>query len=189
MISPEVSNPGEWTIRQWLSSVQAPCAAWAGGSVAALTAAQAWALLGMVTGVSLRGRRAPALLALLNQTQDRGESLIALAQKDTESFQRYLTTRSVEDLNSAISTPLDVAKQCLVGLAAVSQILPHVKPSLKADLKMAVRLLQAALLGSMDNARTNCCALPDHLQRDWFSKIQSLSDESQRLIQSLDSIM
>lgn len=153
----------------------------AGGAALALAGASAAALMSLTCHTTLGGSTSPDEQAVLSACQLQSEQLSAriqhLIDEDVRAYRAV--TRSLrlpqatpdqhaerqraldQALAYASEIPLEVVRACLDILDLVVRIEPSVSPPVMGDLAAAVHLAEAAIKGSLRNARINTGAMAD----------------------------
>ena len=153
----------------------------AGGAALALAGASAAALMSLTCHTGLSSSTSPDEQAVLSACQLQSEQLSAriqhLIDEDVRAYRAV--TRSLrlpqatpdqhaerrraldQALAHASEIPLEVARACLDILDLAVRIEPSVSPPVMGDLAAAVHLAEAAIKGSLRNARINAGTMAD----------------------------
>lgn len=153
----------------------------AGGAALALAGASAAALVSLTChaglGDSDLGAEHEALRACQVRSADLSERIQKLIDQDVHAYravlqalrmpqatddQRRARQTSLDDaLARASEVPLEVARASLEILALAVRLEPSVRPVVVGDLAASVHLAEAAIRGSLRNARVNAGAMVD----------------------------
>lgn len=185
---------------QWLELLASGEPVWAGGSAAAVAAAQGWALLAMATRIIAKrliseSSQHRALVETALEHEAQSLQLLAAAGKDAYSVSLVFSSRPnsparQQALKWAIEVPIAVAEHCLAGLDQLLTLMPVAPKALRPDLYVAFGLLKIGLQASLTNAQTNIRLLDDN--RETADRITALKKRSahtvDRVRQGLASI-
>jgi methenyltetrahydrofolate cyclohydrolase len=169
------------SLGSFLANLAGPSSEPAGGAALALAAAAAAALVSLSCHSGGRSARDTGLAQTFAATQARSETLMARVQglidddvhayRDvTQSLRLPHDTQATgthrrEALDCALvgatDVPLAVAQTALDTIDLALDTAPHLDSPVRGDLAAAVHLAQAAIAGSLYNARTNARALTD----------------------------
>lgn len=149
------NEAGTMSLSEWIDRVAEPRPLYAGGSALAFTAAQAWALLAMVTGILEKRGGSVMDPAAGSRAKENAHALIELAHQDAQFFQQAWTTRTQDSWYDAIMVSVRVVELCIEGLDWTKVLHRVVPDAMQPDLSAVRLLLDGAGQGSLDNARAN----------------------------------
>jgi methenyltetrahydrofolate cyclohydrolase len=166
-----MNSVAELTLGAYLERLASGDAAPGGGAVAALTGAQAAALLSMAQAISSKNKSASATLVGCGELEGVRHRLLALATQDGEAFAQVLAAyqlpKSTSDeqrarsvavenaLHFATEVPLEVMSEVAALWPAIETTVASVKASVVSDVAIAVELWAAALAAARHNVRIN----------------------------------
>ena len=156
-----------------------------GGAASALSLAQAYALLLMVSRLTLKSKKLQEHHAVVQPLLDpltRGfQRAQALIQEDTEAFNQVMTAlrmpRSTDEekrtrrealqqaLKRAAEVPLETLRQAVQTLEPAAVLLEHGNPNALSDVGTALQQARAALVGAELNVRINLAGIKDEAYR------------------------
>jgi formiminotetrahydrofolate cyclodeaminase len=152
------------TLRAFAEAVAAATPAPGGGAVAAVTAALAAALTGMVGRLALprAGESSAALSQLVDATDRLRQRLLELAEEDQAAFQAVVQARRARDeaaiaraWRRATEVPAEVIRCAAEVVQFARRVAREGPPSALGDAVMAAMLAAAAAAGSMVNLKLN----------------------------------
>ncbi len=152
-----------------------------GGAASALSLAQAYALLLMVSRLTLKSKKLQehhaAVQPLLDPLTRGFQRAQALIHEDTEAFNQVMaafrmpkTTDEEKQarreaiqkaLKRAAEVPLETMQQALQTLEPAAVLLDHGNPNALSDVGVALQQARAALLGAELNVRINLASIKD----------------------------
>jgi glutamate formiminotransferase len=176
----------------FVTAVAAPTATPGGGSVSALAGALAAALGEMVCGLTLRRKSFEAHYAQLEAARARltglRERLLANIDRDARSYEavmaayklpktseseQALRRQAIEEASkNAASVPLETTELTVEVARLLDGLRPPsggTIPQAASDVAVALRLIQAAKSGAIENVRAN---LPTIQDKDWIRQIE-----------------
>lgn len=162
-------------LTELIDALAAATPAPAGGSAAAVTAAQGAALLAMAADITrARGARTPVadadLAAMSRQARVHAHALLGLAKADGDAFLALLAARRAPDAGpqtparaqrAVIDVPLAVCRICLELLQQAGALAPVYRASVAPDAWAGVQLIMAGARISLANAQLNVRAEGD----------------------------
>jgi formiminotetrahydrofolate cyclodeaminase len=169
------------TIGQYLDELASAAPAPGGGAVAALHAAQAAALVGMVCNLTLGNERYAAAAATMRDVRDAADGLraraLALAEQDAAAYaavagayhlprateaERASRTDAIQAaLRDATAVPLDTAELAAQVIELCGRIVDSSNPSVLSDVGVAAVSAGAALHSAGLNVRVNLALMKD----------------------------
>ncbi len=154
-----------FTLKEFLDALSQKVPVPGGGSVAALCAANAAALLSMVANYSLGRQKSKGAEARLVKALAKSEALrdrfLDLVDLDAEAYMKVVNARlgtahqKTAAKKQAASVPKEVAKLCRQAIELTPVLVKDGNPSLLSDVEVAVELLFAAYKSAMINVRVN----------------------------------
>ncbi len=192
---------GEYPIRTFLDALAARESTPGGGGAAALTGAQAAALISMVVNFTLGPQKyaavADAMSAYLAQSEALRHELLALADRDVAAFGAvaacYGMARSTEAekaartaalqqaLKGAAEVPFTTAEKALAILLLAAPIGRDGNTNVVSDVATALYLAYAALQSAIVNVNINLKFIKDeHYVAIWTAKRDALLAEAQQ---------
>jgi formiminotetrahydrofolate cyclodeaminase len=199
------------SVRSFLVKLAARSPEPAGGSALALAAASAAALLSLCCDPGDPANGDPALRACLERSEELRTQIQELIDADVDAYRRVvhclgLPQHSPTDqrgrraaLDKALlragDVPLQVAEAGLSLLELAIDAIGPVRTSVLGDLAAAIHLAEAAVKGSLRNARINARALSDEpAARDLLSRatviegrLEILADRAHQALQGRGS--
>ena len=173
------SSPADFladSVKDFVAALAAPTPAPAGGSAAAVTAAQGAALMAMAAAITARGTSAMSAAADLTRAGDQAGAaaarLLALAVEDSAAFQALLAARRAVRSGApaaapaaqaalaaaqrgVVDTPLAVCRTCIQLLDEAAALASHYRASVAPDAWAGAQLVATGARISLDNARIN----------------------------------
>lgn len=173
------------SVRSFLLSLAARNPEPAGGAALAVAGASAAALVSLACHTAHRDPETAAADPIATCHEQSGELLQRiqeLVDEDVRAYEgvrkalsqrrdgdRSQQSRYAQDLDKAlreaVDVPLALAEACLEVLELARQTAPVVKPPVAGDLVAAVHLAEAAIQGSIRNARINASSFEDKAAR------------------------
>lgn len=153
------------TLKEFLDILSKKVPVPGGGSVAALTAANAASLLSMVANYSIDKSSSKRVNARLTKTLEKSEILrkrfLELVDGDAAAYMKVVKARSGTAQQkraakkAAAAVPKETAKLCQKALELAPVLVKGGNSNLLSDVEVAVELLFAAYKSAMINVRVN----------------------------------
>lgn len=162
------------TMSQYLRAVSRASPVWAGGSVAAVTTAQAWALIAMIAGLASRRDQSSTHWApLLTRSRIAQERLLGLAAEDAQTFAAVLKSPQPHLYYQSCRVPLDIRDWALEGLTYLAQeSLRSYRPA-EVDAALAVHLLETVVQAIEEIIQANLPYLLPEAQSAVIDRLKS----------------
>lgn len=182
-----------------------------GGSVAAYAGAQGFALVAMVSRLTLGREKFFAvqdeIRSLLEVAVVKRDRLLGLVEEDTLGFsvvmealglpknsdeEKMLRREALEKATiMAAEIPLQTAKESLAGLREMPSLLTNGNPNAISDMGVAVLMFKSGLEGALYNVQINALGLKSLVTRDaLLTECQAIREEGNRLFEECqDSLM
>jgi glutamate formiminotransferase / formiminotetrahydrofolate cyclodeaminase len=174
------------SLAQFLDDVAAPTATPGGGTVAAIAAALATALVTMVASLSIGKKKYAAHENELREAKRSAEALrrtlMSLARRDGEAFDAVMRARRaapaaespgggpavavVEATLEAARVPLATAEACLEAVELAERVARMGNTNAASDAGVAGLLAAAAAEGALLNVQINLKSLPENADKD-----------------------
>jgi len=196
----------ELTAKGFVEEVAASSPAPGGGSVAALAGAQGFALIAMVTRLTLGREKFKAveqeMKQILATAEAKYQRLLALVDEDTEGFKLVMAALALPketeaekafrrgELESATlkaaEIPLETARLCLEGLGLVPELLSKGNPNALSDMGVAALSLKTGLDGALYNVLINAQGLKEkESKEELLNACTYLREEGNRLAEDV----
>ena len=180
----------ELKVNEFVELVASNSPAPGGGSVAALSAANGVALLGMVARLTVGKKKYAAHDGLMNEILGSADNLkgklVALIDTDTEAFNKVSAVFSMpketdeekaarqkamqEALKSAAEVPYEVMENCLEALKITYNAVGKSNTNAASDLGVAALGLGAGVKGAWLNVKINLSGIKDEAYVDEMTK-------------------
>ncbi|MDA8192659.1 MAG: cyclodeaminase/cyclohydrolase family protein [Thermaerobacter sp.] len=157
-------NAADTTLADWIEQLAHPGPVFAGGSAAAVAAAEGFALLALGAGVMERRGNRPSggpCQGIATDARTRMHQCLQLAGADARAMAAAWRVHP-DDAELArvlpddsLRIPLALAEQSVSGLGLLHKLLQRDAGALVADFRIAALLLRTALIGALGNARAN----------------------------------
>ena len=192
---PDMTKAAQQTIQEFMDSLAAKTSTPGGGGAAALTGAEAAALISMVVNFTV-GRKKYAdveeeMQGYLARSEALRQELLDLIDADAEAFnavsacygmpketeeQKAARTAAMQKaLKGAAQVPYQVAERCLAILRMAEPVGAKGNPNVVSDAATAAYLGQAALLSAIANVSINLKYIKDEaFVQEWAAKRDDL---------------
>jgi methenyltetrahydrofolate cyclohydrolase len=194
----------DMTLREFGLEVASSSPAPGGGSVAAYSGVQGFALVAMVCRLTIGRDKFSAvqdeMKSLLELAEKKQESLLGLVDEDTEGFkvvmealglpknsdeEKALRREALETATlKAAEIPLSTALECLQGLRVISGLLDKGNPNALSDMGVAALMFKSGLEGALYNVQINALGLKsENKKTDLLAQCQALRSEGNTLFE------
>ncbi len=171
----------ELTVKDYLDQLASSSPTPGGGAAAALTGAQAAALVSMVCNLTVGKPKFADVEEIIQHTLERSEALrlalLSMADEDAEAFGQVSAAYTLpkgtpeekaarrealqQALKAAALVPLRVMEACLEVMRLATTAAEKGNPNVISDASVAGILAHAGLLGAADNVRINLKFIKD----------------------------
>lgn len=196
------------TLEGFADEVASSSPAPGGGSVAAYSGAQGFALLAMVCRLTIGRQKFAAvegeMKALLEVAEIKQERLVALVDEDTLGFKAVMDALGLpkeseeekayrrEQMEKATlraaEIPLQTARLCLEGLREVPNLLTKGNPNALSDMGVAALMFKGGLEGALYNVQINAISLKSAEDKNSLLAVAgAIREEGTRLAQDIEN--
>ena len=182
------------TLEGFISSLAAATPAPGGGAVSALSLAQAFALVAMVAGITLKSKKYKDSWELMREVRQKARERMSLALKykeeDEAAFNAVMDAYKLpkdapdrrqkieEALVKAAEVPLATMKLAMEGVELADAIAEHGTKNAVSDAAVAALQLQAGFLGAKLNVLINAGLMKDRAKAlEFYNKAQEMEAE------------
>jgi len=195
------------TLEGFANEVASSSPAPGGGSVAAYSGAQGFALLAMVCGLTLGRPKFAAveedMKTLLEVAVFKQERLLSLVDEDTQGFKAVMEAmglpKATDDEKAqrraqmesatlkAAEIPLQTARLCLEGLREVPGLLTKGNPNALSDMGVAALMFKGGLEGALYNVQINAISLKSDADKNSLQAVAgAMREEGLRLSSTIE---
>lgn len=162
-------------MQDWLDLIARPSPIWAGGSVLAVTCAQAWALLAMIAGLAYKRDRIPGLLDVVERAKLAQSQLLELSEHDATALRQALQKDAPPAAIQAVTeVPLEILRWSIEGArTALHRNLIQYRPA-QFDLKAARALFFTASQALSELVQENARLLPGDSEKALLDRLSEL---------------
>lgn len=162
------------TVSTLLDRIGSASPTWAAGSVLALVAAQAWALVGMIAGLAAKRKTASELLTLTTHADSTAKTLMGLAAQDAEAVSQWMAHPNHTVGGDLIEVPLAVLRLAVQGQDAIRH--PDLRGYAPAslDLACAAALFDVVVDRTRALVRANLSLIPASQRPPYRARLDAL---------------
>jgi len=152
----EKFNYREWKIRDYLEQLSSAKSVPGGGSALAFAGTLSYSLILMAMRITLKAEKEKEEFLNMFEEIERGYLRFSeMIEEDSIFYNNYLENKTAESMFKIYQIVEEIALNSLKGIRYIEKIYPFVLKSIKSDLIVAVKLLEATFYGSKNLALNN----------------------------------